>query len=59
MLTAGDVLAKTLAKSQKVTFWSKKIALDAFFFFLLTAGDALMIIEGFTQILISRSYGIR
>ena len=24
MLTAGDVLAKTLAKSQKVTFWSQK-----------------------------------
>ena len=39
MLTAGDVLAKTLAKSQKVTFWSKKIALDVFF--LLTAEDAL------------------
>ena len=40
MLTAGDALAKTLAKSQKVTFWSQKMALDAFFF-LLTAGDAL------------------
>ena len=31
MLTAGDALAKTLAKSQKVTFWSQKIGLDAFF----------------------------
>ena len=29
MLTAGDALAKTLAKSQKVTFWSKN--LDVFF----------------------------
>ena len=28
MLTTGDALAKTLAKSQKVTFWSKKIALE-------------------------------
>ena len=32
MLTAGDVLAKTLAKSQKVTFWSQKMALDIFLF---------------------------
>ena len=39
MLTAGDTLAKTLAKSAKVTFWSQKIVLDAFF--LLIAGDAL------------------
>ena len=39
MLTAGDALVKTLVKSQKVTFWSKKKHLDAFF--LLTAGDAL------------------
>ena len=31
MLTAGDALAK----SQKVTFWSKKMALDAFFFYSL------------------------
>ena len=32
MLTAGDVLAKTLAKYQKVTFFeAKKMALDAFF----------------------------
>ena len=41
MLTAEDALAKTLAKSQKVIFWSQKMALDVFFFFLLTAGDAL------------------
>ena len=40
MLTAGDALTKTLAKSQKVTFWSKKITLDASFF-LLIIGDAL------------------
>ena len=32
MLTAGDALAKTLAKSQKVTFWSKNIDLDASIF---------------------------
>ena len=43
MLTAGDALTKTLAKSQKVTFWSQKMALDAFF--LLTAVDALMILN--------------
>ena len=41
MLTAGDALAKTLAKSQKITFWSKKNSFRCFFF-LLTAGDALM-----------------
>ena len=40
MLTAGDALTKTLAKSQNVTFWSKKIALNVFF--LLTAKDALI-----------------
>ena len=40
MLTAGDALAKTLAKSQKVTFWSKKNGFICFFF-LLTVGDAL------------------
>ena len=33
MLTAEDVLAKTLAKSQKVTFWSQKN--DFGFFFLV------------------------
>ena len=32
MLTAGDALVKTLAKSQKVTFVSKNIALDASIF---------------------------
>ena len=41
MLTAGDALAKTLAKSQKVTFWSQKNGFGCFFFFLLTVGDAL------------------
>ena len=40
MLTAGDVLAKTLAKSQKITFLSQKNNFRCFF--LLTAGDALM-----------------
>ena len=40
MLTAGDALAKTLAKSQKVTFWSQKNGFGCFFF-LLTVGDAL------------------
>ena len=40
MLTAGDVLAKALAKSQKVTVWSQKNGFRCFFF-LLTAGDAL------------------
>ena len=40
MLTAGDVLAKTLAKSQKVTFWSQKNGFGCFFF-LFTAVDAL------------------
>ena len=33
MLTAGDDLAKTLAKSQKVTFWSKK---NSFIYFWKT-----------------------
>ena len=32
MLTAGDALTKILAKSQKVTFGSKNIALDASIF---------------------------
>ena len=32
MLTAGDALAKTLAKSQKVTFWSQKNGFGCFFF---------------------------
>ena len=41
MLTTGDVLAKTLAKFQKVTFWSKKNSFRCFFW--LTAGDALII----------------
>ena len=41
MLIAGDALAKTLAKSQKVIFWSQKNGFRCFFFFLLTAGDAL------------------
>ena len=40
MLTVGDVLAKTLVKSQKVTFWSQKNGFGCFFF-LLTAVDAL------------------
>ena len=40
MLTAGDALAKTLAKSQKVTFWSQKNGFGCFFF-LLTVVDAL------------------
>ena len=40
MLTAGDALPKTLAKSQKVTFWSKRKWL-LMLFFGLTAGDAL------------------
>ena len=29
MLTVGDALAKNLAKSQKVTFGSQNLALDA------------------------------
>ena len=41
MLTAGDVLAKTLAKSQKVTFWSQKNSFKYFFFFLLTVENTL------------------
>ena len=32
MLTAGDALAKTLAKSQKATFWSQKNGFGCFFF---------------------------
>ena len=40
MLTVGDVLAKTLAKSQKITFLSKKNSFRCFFF-LLTTEDAL------------------
>ena len=32
MLTVGDALAKTLAKSQKVTFWSQKNGFIYFFF---------------------------
>ena len=40
MLTAGDVLPNTLAKSQKITFWSQKNSFRCFFF-LLTAGNAL------------------
>ena len=41
MLTARDALAKTLAKSQKVTFWSQKNSFRCFFF-LLTTEDALI-----------------
>ena len=40
MLTAGDALIKTLAKSQKETFKSHKNRFRCFFFFL-TAEDAL------------------
>ena len=40
MFTAGDVLVKTLAKSQKVTFWSQKNSFRCFFF-LLISEDAL------------------
>ena len=40
MLTAGDALIKTLTKSQKVTFWSKKNSFRCFFFWL-TAENAL------------------
>ena len=40
MLTVGDALANTLAKFQKVTFWSQKNGFRCFFFWL-TAGDAL------------------
>ena len=39
MLTVGDTLAKTLAKYQKITFWSKKNSFRCFF--LLTTEDAL------------------
>ena len=40
MLTAGDALVKTLAKSQKITFLSQKYGFRCFFFWL-TAGDVL------------------
>ena len=40
MLTVGDVLTKTLAKSQKIIFWSQKNSFKCFFF-LLTVGNAL------------------
>ena len=40
MLTAGDALAKTLTKSQKVAFWNKKIGFGCFFFWL-TVVDAI------------------
>ena len=49
MLTAGDALAKTLAKSQKVTLWSKKKWLWMFFFFLLTTGDALRVLNFYRE----------
>ena len=32
MLIAGDALAKTLAKYQKITFWNKKNGFVCFFF---------------------------
>ena len=31
MLTVVDTLTKTLAKSLKITFWNKKMALNVFF----------------------------
>ena len=37
MLIAGDALAKTIAKSQKIIFWSQKNNFDAFFW--LTGDD--------------------
>ena len=40
MLTTGDALDKTLAKFQKVIFWSQKNSFRCFFF-LLTAGNTL------------------
>ena len=40
MLTAGYALTITLAKSQKVSFFSQKNGFTLFFV-LLTAGDAL------------------
>ena len=40
MLTAGDALVKTLAKTQKITFWNQKNGFGCFFF-LLIVGDAL------------------
>ena len=39
MLIIGDALIKTLVKSQKIIFLSKKIALNIFFFFW--PGDTL------------------
>ena len=39
MLIAGDDLAKTLAKSQKIIFWSQKNSFRCFFL-LTAAGDA-------------------
>ena len=42
MLTAGDALAKALAKPQKITVWNKKKWLLMLNFWL-TAGDALML----------------
>ena len=48
MLTTGDALTKTLAKSQKVTFWSQKNSFRCFFF-LLTAGDALRATPAISQ----------
>ena len=46
MLTAGDVLTKTLATSRKVIFWNQKISFRCFFF-LLTVEDALKTIFKF------------
>ena len=42
MLTDRDALAKTLAKSQKVTFLNQKNNFK--YFFLLTTGDALSVL---------------
>ena len=52
MLTAGDALAKALAKSQKVTVWSQKNGFECFFW--LTAGDALRL-----SWIILHGYGFR
>ena len=41
MLTTGDALAKTLVKSQKVTFWSQKNNFECFFW-LITVNDLRM-----------------
>ena len=49
MLTAGDVLAKTLAKSQKITFWSQKNGFRCFFFWL-TAVNALRAVEKYLKV---------